>query len=229
MKKLLTTLCCLSLFVLVAHAQEQERTLATIDDGPDLQKAKRAKFRETYVNTDVDFTQYNKVFLGEALFDYRDAPAPQRYRSSLHSSPRGGIYGISDKDKARFEEMVGEAFDKELAKGKQFTITDTIDENTMYLRGALVDIVSRVPPEFTGRSEVYLATVGEATLVLEILDGRSGEVLARIAERGRIGRPGSQMSTMPANTVTIDADVRRWASGAARRLRSELDLAMSGE
>ena len=124
--------------------------------------------------------------------------------------------------------MVSEAFDKELAKGKQFTITDTIDDNTMYLRGALVDIVSRVPPEFTGSSEVYLATVGEATLVLELLDGRSGEVLARIAERGRIGRPGGQIDGMPANSVTIDADVRRWASGAARRLRSELDLAMQG-
>ena len=226
MKKLLVLFCSLSLFAAMAQGQEQDRTLGTIDDGPDLEKVKRAKFRETYVNTAVDFTQYNKIYQGEALFDYRDAPPPQRYRSSFHTRSRSGIYGISEKDKERFEQMVSEAFDKELAKGKQFTITDTIDENTMYLRGALVDIVSRVPPEFTGSSEVYLATVGEATLVLELLDGRSGEVLARIAERGRIGRPGGQIDGMPANSVTIDADVRRWASGAARRQRSELDLAM---
>ncbi len=228
MKKFLTLLCSLSLFAALAHAEEQQPTLATVEGGADLEKVKRAKFRETYVNTAVDFTQYNKIFLGDALFDYRDAPPPQRYRTSFHTRSRTGIYGISDKDKERFEQMVSEAFDKELAKGKQFTITDTIDDNTMYLRGALVDIVSRVPPEFTGSSEVYLATVGEATLVLELLDGRSGEVLARIAERGRIGRPGGQIDGMPANSVTIDADVRRWASGAARRLRSELDLAMKG-
>lgn len=39
----------------------------------------------------------------------------------------------------------------------------------------------RLPPEFVGRSEVYLANVGEATLVMEFLDGKTGEVLARIS------------------------------------------------
>ncbi len=176
----------------------------------------------------MDFTQYNKIFLGEAVFDYRDAPAPQRYRTSAYFRSRTGIYGISDKDKQRFEEMVVEAFDKEMEKGKRFSLTETIDDKTMYLHGAIVDIVSRVPPEFSGPSEVYLATVGEATLVLELLDARSGEVLARVAERGRIGRPRGQMGSMPANAVTIDADVRRWASSAARRLRSEVDWAIKG-
>ena len=62
MKKFLILICSLSLFAALAHGEEQERTLATIEGGPDLEKVKRAKFRETYVNTAADFTQYNKVF-----------------------------------------------------------------------------------------------------------------------------------------------------------------------
>ena len=117
---------------------------------------------------------------------------------------------------------------KEVVKGKKFKVVDTIDANTMIMRGAVVDIISRVPPEFVGRSEIYLASVGEVTLVLEFIDGKSGEVLARIAERGRIGSSGGQidMFAMPTSSVTIMADVRRWASSAARRLRGELDSVM---
>jgi hypothetical protein len=37
------------------------------------------------------------------------------------------------------------------------------------------------------------------------------------------------MMSMPANRVTIDADIKRWAAGAARRLRAELEDAMAGK
>ncbi|MDJ0879658.1 MAG: hypothetical protein QNI86_13660, partial [Halieaceae bacterium] len=116
-----------------------------------------------------------------------------------------------------------------LGKSKRFSIVDTFDETTIIMRGGMVDIVSRVPPEFTGRSEIYLATVGEATLVLEFLDGGTGEVLARIAERRRIDTLSGRTSSLavPSNTVTVRADVRRWAASTARRLRNELDLAIS--
>ena len=99
----------------------------------------------------------------------------------------------------------------------------------MIMRGAVVDIISRVPPEFVGRSEVYLATVGEATLVLEFLDGKTGEVLAKVSERGRIGSRNDRIDrfSMPTNRATITADVRRWANSAATRLRKELDSAMA--
>ena len=61
---------------------------------------------------------------------------------------------------------------------------------------------------------------------MEFLDGRTGEVLARIAERRAMGRGQIDMMTMPANSVTAWADIRRWANSAAKRLRSELDYAM---
>ena len=202
-------------------------SLQEVEGAADLEKVERTRFRETYVNTAADFTTYNKLYLGDAYFDYRDVGPARRYRSFGGSSSKTA-FGITESDRKRFEDMVDKAFTKELSKAKRFEIVDTLGPGTIYMRGALVDIVSRVPSEFVGMSEVYLASVGEATLVMELLDGQTGEVLARIAERGRIGhRSGG--SAMPANSVTINADVKRWAAQAARNLRKELEDAMAGK
>lgn len=208
----------------VGFAQTDD--LAYVAGAEELEKVKRARFRETYVNTGIDFSNYDKLYLGDAFFDYRDVGPAQRSRSYLSSTR--SEFGISGADRETFETIADEAFMKEIVKGEHFTITDTIDEKTIIMRGAVVDIVSRVPPEFVGRSEIYLASVGEATLVLEFLDGRTGEVLARVAERGVIGRNRIDMFSMPANSVTVRADVSRWAANAARKLRRELDTAIGG-
>ncbi len=228
--KTIRALSGLVIFLAMSHAAAQEANspLATVEVADDLEKVSRAAFRETYVNKTVDFTRFKKLYLGEALFDYRDVGPAQRSRSMAARSSRTA-FGISDKDRDDFENLVAEAFTKELGKSKRFSIVDTFDETTIIMRGGMVDIVSRVPPEFTGRSEIYLATVGEATLVLEFLDGGTGEVLARIAERRRIDTLSGRTSSLavPSNTVTVRADVRRWAASTARRLRNELDLAIS--
>ena len=72
--------------------------------------------------------------------------------------------------------------------------------------------------------------MGEATLVLEFLDGKSGEVLARVAERGVIGSGTGRIDsfTRQTNRATVTADVRRWANNAASKLRKELDSALGG-
>jgi len=217
-----------SMFLAVSLVQSEDNPIQKVEGADDLQKAQRAKFRETYVNMNTDFSKYTALYLGDAHFDYRDVGRAQNYRSTLHTNSRNGTFGISDADRKKFEEIVDEAFTKELAKGKRFKIVDTLGPGTIIMRGAVVDIVSRVPPEFVGRSEVYLSTVGEATLVMEFLDGQTGEVLARVAERGRIGSAGGNISMMPSNSVTVMSDVRRWSANAARRLRAELDASMGG-
>ena len=44
-------------FFLALPAAAQETSLATVEGAADLEKVKRAKFRETYVNTGVDFSR----------------------------------------------------------------------------------------------------------------------------------------------------------------------------
>ena len=88
-----------------------------------------------------------------------------------------------------------------------------------------------MPPERVGRSEIYLASIGEATLMVELIDAANGEVVAVVAERRRFQSGAGRIDefSMPTNNVTIIAEVRRWATRAARKLRDELDKAIAGK
>ncbi len=72
-----------------------------------------------------------------------------------------------------------------------------------------------------GRGEIYLSSVGEATLVVEGIDSMSGEVVFRAVDRRSIEPAGNTM--IAANTVTTWSEVRRWARRYATILREGLE------
>ena len=181
----------------------------------------------------MDFTRYNSLYLGDAIFHYREnTGSGSKFTAGIYSNTRSrGEFPISEEDQAEFQRIVSEAFTEEIVKGKRFKVvtSEEADEQTIVMRGVVYDIVSRVPPESAGRVDTYLATVGEATLILEFLDGKTAEVLARVAERGVIGTSmGTVDVTRKTNRATVIGDVKRWARSAARRLRTALDSAIKG-
>ena len=228
MKSLVITLFLMLMSWGFAYAQEESQP-ADSTRHVELEKVKAA-FKETWVHPDADFTQYDKLYLWEAEFDYRDVGPARRTRSTMMST-RKREFGISDADREKFEEVVAEAFVKEIQRAKNFKLVDEVGPNTIIMRGGALDIISRVPPEFVGRSEIYLASIGEATLILELVDAETGAVLAVVAERRAMGGQsgGIDMMTMPTNSVTVISDVRRWSARAASKLRTELDKAIAGK
>jgi len=211
-----------------AGAEAQEEKSQGSDRYSELVEVDGA-YQETFVMPGVNFGDFNKVFLWEAQFEYRDVGPARKTRSTmLHTHKRE--FGISEDDRRKFEEIVGEAFDKEISKAKQFTIVeniDDIDSATLILRGALIDIISQVPPEMVGRSDVYLSSVGAATFVMEFIDARTGSVVALVAERRGIETLNARTGAMvPANSASVMGDLRRWSGDLARRLRTRLDKAI---
>lgn len=214
----------------VAAEESQEQQSQGSDRYAELVE-ERGEFQRTYVLPGVDPAKYNKVFFWDGQFEYRDVGPARRTRSSIMMGSSKQFFGIAEEDRRRFEEIVGEAFRKEIVRAKQFEIIENIedvDANTLIARGALLDIVSRVPPEMIGRSDVYLASVGEATFVLELIDADNGYVVALVAERRGIETLNARTGyvTVPANSASIMGDIRRWSSGLARRLRDALDDAI---
>jgi hypothetical protein len=116
---------------------------------------------------------------------------------------------------------VQEQFREELGKSKRFELVTQPGPGTLLLFGTLVDVVSRVPPlNQPGRYDVYLSSVGEATLVFELRDATSNEVLARAADRRAAERVGVGIK---ASTVTTWSEVRNLAQSWAIQLRKRLD------
>ena len=203
-------------FVLCSLAAAQEEETETTFDG--LVRIDKGAFKLSWADPDIDFTVYDKIIPGGAHFQFRAV----KKTSSLQSQRSNRTeFWISDKDKLKLEETVGDIFSEEISKTKMFEVVSEPGPDTMIIRGGLFDIVSRVPPEMMGQHEIYLSSVGEATLVIEAIDSLSGEVIYRAVER-RAAQTASTV-VMPSNTVTNWAEIRRWAKHWANRLGKALD------
>lgn len=199
----------------------------TIQTGPDaevtydgLHRVDNSAFRDSWADPDIDWTRYNKIMPGGAFFEFRAVKKSSSSNLSRASST-DNEYWIEEKDRKKLEQEVSDIFNEEVSKSSRFTRTDKPGPDVLIIRGGLQDIVSRVPPDMIGRGEIFLTSVGEATLILEVVDSQSGEVIARSVDRRNAERGGREM--IRANTVTTWAEVRRLARSWATKLRDGLD------
>ena len=197
----------------------------SIQTGPDaettfdgLVRIDNARFSAAWVDPEIDLTQYSKFMPGGAEFQFRNV---QKMTATQARRTNENEFWISESQRARLVEVVTGIFDEELARSEHFTMTDEPGQDTLIIVGALHDIVSRVPPAHIGRGEIWLSSLGEATLVIEIADSLSGEVIFRAVDRRAIENVGSQM--IRANSASTWGEVRRWARRWATRLREGLD------
>ena len=166
----------------------------------------------------MDLSGYSKIMIQGAGIEYR--PGGESGRTFMARS-RGGPYEVTKEQKARFEQVVSEAFREEMAKSERFEIVEEPGPDVLLIRGALLDVVSYVPPDdVAGRVEVYLSRVGEATLVIEIRDSITGAILARAIDRGAAEDMGGFTNS---NRVTNRSEVRRLVQRWARALREGLE------
>ncbi len=193
-----------------------------LQTGPDaeytfdgLVRVDNSRFRDAWADSEIDFSQYNKVMPGGAQFEFR-AVAKTAGRASLYRGNQRGFW-ISDANRNKLVDTVSAVFNEELSKAQGWEVAEEVGPDVLILRGALLDIVSFVPPEMIGQSQVYLSSVGEATLVIEGIDSMSGEVVFRAVDRR------STNSTGRASTVTTWSEVRRAARRWATILREGLE------
>jgi len=198
----------------------------SIQQGPDaeitfdgLVRIDHARFSNAWIDPDVDLSQYSKIMAGGAEFEFR--AVKKSSSSSMARRSNETEFWLSDDQKASLTEIVSTAFRGELEKSKNFTVADGPGSDVLIIVGGLHDIVSRVPPDMIGRGDIYLSSVGEATLVLEARDSLSGETIYRAIDRRSAERAGGAMTM--SNTVTSKAEVRRLAQRWASRLREGLD------
>ncbi len=196
----------------------------TIDTSPaaevtfdGLHEIKGGKADEAWAKPGMDLSQYSKIMLQGAGIEYR--PGGESGRSSVARS-RGGPYEVTEDQKARLRAVVAEGFLEELSKSERFTIVSEPGPDVLLVKGAILDVVSYVPPEPRGMANIYISKVGEATLVLELRDSITDAILARAVDR----RAAEDMRGMSeSNRIRNTTEVKRLISVWARLLRERLD------
>ncbi len=198
----------------------------TIQTGPDaavsfdgLHEIDNSRADIAWARPDIDLSSYTSILPVSLGIEYTEVA--NKANTAVTRTQRGP-YFIDDKARAEFEVLVGEIFMEELQKSDRFRIVDERGPNTLIVAGGLLDVTSQVPPTRVGSSSrIYLSSIGDATLVLEIRDSETNRILARSIDRRAAEPIGSSFQT--ANSVTETEEIRRliryWATG----LREALD------
>jgi len=199
----------------------------TIDTSPEakvtfdgLHEVKGARADEAWARPGIDLTQYSKIMLQAAGIEYRPGGESGR---SWSSRSRGGPYEVTERQKTKFRALVESVFLEELAKSEHFTLVEEAGLEVLLIRGAVLDVVSWVPPELIGRGEIYISKVGEATLVLELRDSITETVLVRAVDRRAAESHGLYGDLSLSSPVKNQADVKRVVRSWAQLLRERLD------
>jgi hypothetical protein len=186
-----------------------------------LYPVKGGRMDAAWARPDFSIEQYSKVMLQGVGIEYRPNGSKARTLSASRSNQH---FEFTPEQKVRFEQIMGEAFEEELAKGEHFEIVTEAGPDVLLIRGGLLDVVSFVPPDPVGRGNVYLSRVGEATLVLEMRDSLSNTIVLRAVDRRAAEDMAGGFSQ--SNSVSNTSEFRRVARTWAGIVREALDRFM---
>ncbi len=176
-----------------------------------------------WARTDIDLTTYNKIMLESLGVEYRDVDGPYSGRagtSTMRSRSDVTEFQLDAETRAIFEDEIGSAFQEEMARSNVFEIVTEAGPDVLLIRGGLLDVVSRVPPEPMGNTQIFIDSVGEATLVLEIRGSQSNTIYVRAVD-GRAASSTFQMQL--SNRATNRAEIRRLGRRWGQLLRDGLE------
>ena len=218
----------LLLFLLAGSLVACEATTPTFQTGPfaemsadGLAKVNNSVVSKAWIRPGIDLTGYDKIMLIDAGIRYRSVREVNRlYNSSITEFP------LDQSQRDRIETSVREVFNEEMAKFQRLEIVREAGPDTLALTGMLVDVTSFVPPQGAFRADYYLSAIGEATLILELSDSMSDQVLARAADRRVINTSFTGASTSVTNRFDFERELQAWSSIIITNLERLVDTPM---
>jgi hypothetical protein len=139
---------------------------------------------------------------------------------------------VTQKDVERIKSALSGECDKYFREALQqappYQLVDSFSdgEQVLILRPAIIDLDIAAPgTNSPGMQRTYTTEAGQMTLVLEITDGTTGEILVRVVDRQRAPDTGRMQWT---SSVTNTADARRILQRWAGQLRKGLDEVTAG-
>jgi hypothetical protein len=183
-----------------------------------------SKFQQLYLLPDADLSSYTALGLADCDVAFRKNWLRDQNSSRLDLGNRVTQQDV-DKIKDRLGDHCVNYFRQALLESPAYTLVDTFGEGESVLgvKPGIINLDIHAPDVMSpGMSRSYTTSSGEMTLSLELLDGTTGQTLARIVDRRR-GMDTGRLEWTNGVTNRADADrtLKRWAG----MLREGLDKA----
>lgn len=171
-------------------------------------------FDEVWARPGVDLRQFQVLAMDQATVSYRDVGDGIRERSLLHRTSQTA-FTIPEGEQERIEHLFQRRLSESLEQSPQVRYSPDAVPGALLMRASLVDYVSRAPREdrMTGRSQVWVSSVGEATLIVELWDPERDELLVRAIDHQRMEPGASRLirGDSVTSVAEVDRQMQRWA------------------
>jgi hypothetical protein len=184
-----------------------------------LQKTKVKNIDLAYARPGATLAAYKRVKLDPVEVAFSPSWNPTRTGSSLKLSAQE-----KENIRAGVAKLVEEEFARELQAGGRYpVVVNEAGADVLRVKAAIVNLYINAPDTGMGRQRTIVSSAGEMTLIAELSDGATGEVLARVADRREA--PDTRMQIT--NGVVNESEARSIAAGWAKTLRKALDNAQA--
>jgi hypothetical protein len=211
--------------LLAAPAMADQQWPAKSPEGLTLQKS--SPHGAVYVREGADLGQYRSVGLLECLVQFA-----KDWATDYNENEPDLNLQITPEVEKRIQSFLSAEFNKvfveELSKNGDFQIVTQQAPGVLMLRPALLNVEVTAPDMNTAQPSLEMvASAGQMTLYLELWDGGSSTLIARMIDAE--ADPGMGGMAEQANPVTNKAAADEILKGWADRLRKALDAARAAE
>ena len=198
-----------------APLSKAQATSAWSEEG--LQPLKVKGLDVVYARPDAQLGAYPKILLGPVTVAFQRGWE----RNGVPGARRPVSAAESQRIRDKLAKLVREEAVQELGSGG-YQLVDAAGDHVLEVDLGIVNLRVNAPDLGVGRTTSYAVSAGEMTLVAELRDSATGEVLMRVFDRAL-----ARESFRPQLITSVDnaAEARAAARGWARALRTELDLA----
>jgi hypothetical protein len=212
--------------ILVAVAGCAATPPPTLQTGPDaevsvdgLVRVDNSVVAVSYRKPGMDLTGYTRFMLDPVEVAYQKDPGDRRRSTGVGPDNFALTASQMERLKSVFQEEVVAA----LTTDGGYELTTEPAPDVLRISAALIDLVVTIPTESAAQQQnLYTRSYGLVTLVLELRDSQSGEILARAGDRRDPTRDTSGNLARVSSTF-VRADVRRLFAHWAGLLREGLD------
>jgi Protein of unknown function (DUF3313) len=172
---------------------------------------KDTKLRAVYMKPGANLKSYDKVALLATYVAFNKNWQRDQNEEAMDLSDR-----ITDQDMTRIRTELATEFNKVftdvLTKAGHQMVT-TGGTGVLIVRPAIVNLEVTAPDTMSaGMEQTFSASAGQMTLYMELLDGKTGDIIARIIDPEAVGGEFAEVRNSVTNMAAAEEVLRRWAT-----------------
>ena len=171
---------------------------------------KDTKLRAVYMKPGANLDEYDKVALLACYVAFQ-----KNWERNYNDQTLDLMDRITDQDMKKIRDTLAAQFNKVftevLTKGGHQMVTEG-GSGVLIVQPAIVNLEITAPDTMAPGEATFSANAGQMTLYMQLHDGKTGDIIARIIDPEAVGGDFAEIRNSVTNMADADRVLRRWAT-----------------